>query len=102
MAAIGSSHEVIKNGQSSPGSDFEDISEAVGAALLGGPVQVAVDAQGQATDRSAAVSRIEVIKNLVGTGRRDLKNKALTIGAAAGDGSVQVPIPALRHKKWIL
>src|SRR5215471_21068628 len=72
------------------------------AALFGGSVEVTVCTQRQATDRGAAVNGIEVIENLVGTGRRDLKNKTLTVGAASGDGSIHISVPALRHNKRIL
>src|SRR5580765_1102157 len=102
MAAIHTSLEVVKYGQGSRRRDLEDVAETVSAALFGRSVEIAVNSESQATDGSAAVNGVEVVENSVRAGGSDPENETCVVCAAAGDGSVQVAIAALRHQEGIL
>src|SRR3984957_315105 len=95
MTAVCISRKVIEHSQDARSRDLEDVAVTVGAALLGGSVEIAVDAEHQPADGRAAVRAVEIVDNVEAPRRRDLKDNAEVAHAPEGSYAIEVAILTL-------
>ena len=96
-SAVGGVREVIENGLRTCRRDLENRTCAVGPALIGGSIEVAVKAQAEPALRVISVSTIEVEQVVECTRGSDLEDVSRASASRSGS-SVDISILALRKQ----